>query len=290
MYAGVAPHRALALYAVIAYLDSVAGVYFPRGGIHAVPARAGRRRRQARRARSATAPRSPGRDRTRGRARRGAHRPGERIAGRRGGAQPGPAGRLPGPAARRRPPATAPAALLTLLRGAARRLAPARTRKIAHHNLHFGRAWRRTFDEVIRQRPADARPVAAGHQPDPDRPDARAGRPADLLRARPGAEPAPAAPTAATGASGLGAPVRRRAHRHPGAARLRRLRRRRRGVAGSSPRPTGRDRAGRRHAVRRRAHASARPARSGPATCTRHCPMWSSSARARSRASACRWC
>ncbi len=37
MYAGVAPHRALALYAVIAYLDSVAGVYFPRGGIHAVP-------------------------------------------------------------------------------------------------------------------------------------------------------------------------------------------------------------------------------------------------------------
>jgi len=37
MYAGVAPHQALALYAVIAYLDSVAGVYFPRGGIHAVP-------------------------------------------------------------------------------------------------------------------------------------------------------------------------------------------------------------------------------------------------------------
>ncbi|WP_433053716.1 phytoene desaturase family protein [Dactylosporangium sp. CS-033363] len=36
MYAGVAPHQALALYAVIAYLDSVAGVYFPRGGIHAV--------------------------------------------------------------------------------------------------------------------------------------------------------------------------------------------------------------------------------------------------------------
>ncbi|MFI5913725.1 phytoene desaturase family protein [Dactylosporangium sp. NPDC051541] len=37
MYAGVSPHRALALYAVIAYLDSVAGVYFPEGGIHAVP-------------------------------------------------------------------------------------------------------------------------------------------------------------------------------------------------------------------------------------------------------------
>ena len=36
MYAGVAPHDALGLYAVIAYLDSVEGVYFPRGGIHAV--------------------------------------------------------------------------------------------------------------------------------------------------------------------------------------------------------------------------------------------------------------
>ncbi|HET6213359.1 MAG TPA: phytoene desaturase family protein, partial [Micromonosporaceae bacterium] len=37
MYAGLAPHRALALYAVIAYLDAVCGVYFPRGGIYAVP-------------------------------------------------------------------------------------------------------------------------------------------------------------------------------------------------------------------------------------------------------------
>ncbi|MBV9206299.1 MAG: phytoene desaturase [Actinobacteria bacterium] len=36
LYAGVAPHRALALYAVIAYLDTVAGVYFPRGGMYAV--------------------------------------------------------------------------------------------------------------------------------------------------------------------------------------------------------------------------------------------------------------
>ena len=37
MYAGLAPRQALALYAVISYLDSVAGVYFPRGGMHAVP-------------------------------------------------------------------------------------------------------------------------------------------------------------------------------------------------------------------------------------------------------------
>ncbi|MBM7776403.1 phytoene desaturase [Actinokineospora baliensis] len=32
LYAGVAPNRALAAYAVIAYMDTVAGVYFPRGG------------------------------------------------------------------------------------------------------------------------------------------------------------------------------------------------------------------------------------------------------------------
>jgi phytoene desaturase len=37
MYAGLSPYDALALYAVIAYMDSVAGVYFPAGGMHAVP-------------------------------------------------------------------------------------------------------------------------------------------------------------------------------------------------------------------------------------------------------------
>ncbi|MFG3042256.1 phytoene desaturase family protein [Streptomyces sp. NPDC048330] len=37
LYAGVAPERALAAYAVIAYMDTVAGVYFPRGGMHALP-------------------------------------------------------------------------------------------------------------------------------------------------------------------------------------------------------------------------------------------------------------
>jgi phytoene desaturase len=37
MYAGLAPQDALAIYAVISYMDTVAGVYFPRGGMHAVP-------------------------------------------------------------------------------------------------------------------------------------------------------------------------------------------------------------------------------------------------------------
>lgn len=38
MYAGLAPDQALAIYAVITYMDSIAGVYFPDGGMHAVPA------------------------------------------------------------------------------------------------------------------------------------------------------------------------------------------------------------------------------------------------------------
>jgi phytoene desaturase len=37
MYAGLAPARALALYSVITYMDCVAGVYFPEGGMHAIP-------------------------------------------------------------------------------------------------------------------------------------------------------------------------------------------------------------------------------------------------------------
>ncbi len=37
MYAGVSPMRALAIFAVITYMDSIKGVWFPTGGMHAVP-------------------------------------------------------------------------------------------------------------------------------------------------------------------------------------------------------------------------------------------------------------
>jgi phytoene desaturase len=37
LYAGVAPRQALAVYAVIAYMDTISGVYFPRGGMRALP-------------------------------------------------------------------------------------------------------------------------------------------------------------------------------------------------------------------------------------------------------------
>lgn len=36
MYAGVAPHEALALYSVITYMDAIEGVYVPVGGMHAM--------------------------------------------------------------------------------------------------------------------------------------------------------------------------------------------------------------------------------------------------------------
>ena len=37
MYAGLAPYEALAIYAVITYMDTVNGVYVPEGGMHALP-------------------------------------------------------------------------------------------------------------------------------------------------------------------------------------------------------------------------------------------------------------
>ena len=37
MYAGLAPDEALAIYAVITYMDSIEGVWFPEGGMHAMP-------------------------------------------------------------------------------------------------------------------------------------------------------------------------------------------------------------------------------------------------------------
>ncbi len=38
MYAGLAPTQALAIYAVITYMDCISGVYFPEGGMYRVPA------------------------------------------------------------------------------------------------------------------------------------------------------------------------------------------------------------------------------------------------------------
>ena len=147
MYAGLAPHDALALYAVIAYLDSVAGVYFPAGGVHAVPkalAAAGEKHGvDFRYDTTVTAV--------------------ETAQGRATGVITAAGDRIPADAVVLNP--DLPVAYRNLLppRRRQRRLRYSPScvvlhvgsrqayRKIAHHNIHFGRSWRTTFDEVIRR-------------------------------------------------------------------------------------------------------------------------------------------
>jgi phytoene desaturase len=145
MYAGLAPHDALALYAVISYLDTVAGVYFPRGGVHAVPrAMAGAAEKHGVRFRYATTVST-------------VDISGDRATGviTEGGE------RIPADVVVLNP--DLPVAYRDLLRETPRRLrhspsavvlhigSTQRYRGIAHHNIHFGRSWRGTFDEVIRK-------------------------------------------------------------------------------------------------------------------------------------------
>jgi phytoene desaturase len=148
MYAGVAPHDARALYAVIAYLDTVAGVYFPRGGVHAVPrALAGAAEKHGVRLRyGAEVSRV---ETAGGRAIGVLTTDGERIPADVVVLNPD----LPVAARELLPPGRHPARRLrfspscvVLHVGSSR----AYTR-IAHHNVHFGRSWRRTFHEVIRR-------------------------------------------------------------------------------------------------------------------------------------------
>ncbi|GAA2494887.1 phytoene desaturase family protein [Streptomyces thermolineatus] len=147
LYAGVPPHRALAAYAVIAYMDTVAGVYFPRGGMHAVPqamadAAAAAGAEFAHGTAVDSLERSPA-----GRAVAVRTRDGRRI--------PCDAlvltcdlpevHRLLGRAPRRPVPLRyAPSAVV--LHAGTRRTWP----DLAHHTLSFGAAWRGTFDELTR--------------------------------------------------------------------------------------------------------------------------------------------
>jgi phytoene desaturase len=147
MYAGLAPHQALGLYTVIAYMDAVAGVYFPRGGIHAVPrALAGAAGKHGVCLRYAT---RVDRVDVRGdRATGVLTTDGERISADVVVLNP-----------------DLPIAYRDLLPDTPRQIARLRyspsavvlhvgsTQRyagIAHHNIHFGRSWRRTFDELIR--------------------------------------------------------------------------------------------------------------------------------------------
>jgi phytoene desaturase len=150
LYAGLAPQRALALYAVITYLDSVRGVHFPRGGMHAVP--------QAMAAAATKHGVTFRYDTTVIRV--------ETYAGRAHAVHTSTGERIVADAVVLNP--DLPVAYRDLLPAATplRRLGHLRYspscvvvhigssqpyRKIAHHNLHFGRAWTGTFDDVIRR-------------------------------------------------------------------------------------------------------------------------------------------
>ncbi|WP_444949522.1 phytoene desaturase family protein [Micromonospora ureilytica] len=146
MYAGLAPHDALAIYAVIAYLDSVAGVYFPRGGIHAVSrAMAGAAEKHGVQIRYDTTVTRV-----------------ETANGRATGVLTADGDLVPADVVVLNP--DLPIAYRDLLPAAPQRrltYSPSCVvlhvgsrqgyAKIAHHNIHFGRAWKGTFDEVIRR-------------------------------------------------------------------------------------------------------------------------------------------
>jgi phytoene desaturase len=148
MYAGLAPHDALAIYAVIAYLDSVAGVFFPRGGMHAVPrAMAGAAEKHGVQFRYDTAVARV--ETSGGRATAVITTTGERIPADVVVLNPDlpvayrdllPESRQP----RRRLSYSPSCVVLHIGSSAA-------YGRIAHHNIHFGRSWKSTFDEVIRK-------------------------------------------------------------------------------------------------------------------------------------------
>ena len=144
-------------------MDTVAGVWFPRGGMRAVRPGAGRRRAGRRRGDPLPDARRPGwSERAAGCARCAtAARTGSPV--RRGRADPGPAAGAP--AARPRAAAAGAAALVALRGRAARRVHRELPRAGAPHDL-FGDG---VAPHVPRDDPrgsADDRPVAAGHPAD----------------------------------------------------------------------------------------------------------------------------
>jgi phytoene desaturase len=156
MYAGLAPHQALALYAVIAYLDSVAGVWFPRAvrgaaggaGIHAVPM-----------ALAAAASKHGVTFRYSTEVTRVETRAGRAVAVHTNAGE-----RIPADVVVLNPdlpiayrdllPEPSPARLGRLRYSPSCVVLHVGSRsayqRIGHHNIHFGRAWRSTFDEVIK--------------------------------------------------------------------------------------------------------------------------------------------
>ena len=258
------PDRALALYAVITYLDSVQGVYFPTGGMHALPraladaaAKHGVQFRYGARADRHRARRRAGR--------RGPHRRRRATAGRRRRRQRRPADGLPATARprghpRRRDRAYSPSCVLVHLgtAGAARRP--------AHHEISFGAAWSQTFTEIIADGQLMSDPSFLVSTPtftDPALAPAgppRCGRCCSRRRT----SPAPVRSTGprsgrATSTTSWPTLADRGFDPATGAEVLR----------CADPGRLARGRAGRRHPVRRRPHVHARPGRCGRSTLDR---------------------
>ncbi|WP_370961994.1 phytoene desaturase family protein [Amycolatopsis sp. cg9] len=143
LYAGESPMRALALYAVISYMDTVGGVYFPQGGMAAVP------RAMARVAAAAGVEFRFGAAVT-ALERRGARVTAVRTAGERIPCdtvvlttEPHESYRLLGRAPRRPVPLRpAPSALVLHVGGPG-------YWPVGHHTISFGNGWASTFRELI---------------------------------------------------------------------------------------------------------------------------------------------
>lgn len=145
LYAGVAPDRARALYGVISYMDTVAGVSFPRGGMHAVPrALAGAADKHGVEFRYGTE--IAGLETRGGRARAVITTSGERLTAD-AVVLAAPGLHAAGP---RRLPRLRHAPSCFLLLAGCRRQPAVTDPGTVHHTMHFGRAWRATFHELTR--------------------------------------------------------------------------------------------------------------------------------------------
>jgi len=146
LYAGVPPQRALAAYAVIAYMDTVAGGYFPRGGMRAGPEA------------MAAAAEAAGVSFRYNASVTGLERSGSRVTAVRTDSGDRIAcdavvlttelpltyqllGRSP-----RRPIKVRPAPSAVVMHVGVPAVGP----ELLHHNISFGRNWAQTFDEIIR--------------------------------------------------------------------------------------------------------------------------------------------
>lgn len=168
MYAGVSPQQALAIYAVIAYMDSVNGVFFPKGGMHAVPrALAGAAEKHGVTFRYNTTVTSV--EKSNGRATAVLTDTGERIlcdALILNPDLPVAYRDLLGHTPRRIKTLKYSPSCVTLLVGTKKKYD-----HLAHHNIHFGESWEQVFDELINKKTLMTDPSLLVTVPTYDDPD-----------------------------------------------------------------------------------------------------------------------